>query len=222
MSDTSQQKDGTPMRGEIPVAGGLPAVLRIPVPNSNGLAIEFRPRGHVPKGGTTSTLFIQSPNGKQHLRLDYGFNKNTGKIEWHWNQKGTNKVFGIKNHTTVGRAGQVAGNAARYFKYAGRTLVVVGAAMDAYSIVTASKPLRRTVQVVSAWGAAAAGCKVVGAGGAAVGSAAPGLGTAAGGIIGCAVGGFFGYITAEAVSGYIYDWAEDTIFTPLPELQTAQ
>lgn len=96
-------------------------------------------------------------------------------------------------------------------------MLVAGATMDAYSIVTASKPLRRSMQVLSAWGAATAGCKVVGAGGAYLGSFAPGAGNVVGGLAGCAVGGFIGYLTAERVAGYAFDWAEGTIFTPLAE-----
>jgi hypothetical protein len=76
--------------------------------------------------------------------------------------------------------------------------------------------LRRSVQVVSAWAAGAAGCEAAGAGGAALGTAiTPGLGTAVGGFIGCALGGFIGYRSAEAATGYLYDWAEDTVFTTL-------
>jgi uncharacterized membrane protein YgcG len=72
------------------------------------------------------------------------------------------------------------------------------------------------VQVVSGWSAAAAGCRAVGAGGAAWGTAIePGLGTAVGGFIGCALGAFIGYRAAEAATGYLYDWAEDSVFSTL-------
>lgn len=64
----------------IPIALGLAAAIRIPVPDSNGLAIELSPRGHVPKSGSTSTLFIQDKSGKRHLRLDYGYNKVSGNF----------------------------------------------------------------------------------------------------------------------------------------------
>ena len=78
--------------------------------------IELRPRGHVPKGGSTSTLFFQDPSGRRHLRLDYGHNVRTNTIDYHWNQKGTNANFGIADHTAVGRAGQTAYKAAKYFR----------------------------------------------------------------------------------------------------------
>ena len=208
-----------PWSGSVPVALGQPGVVRIPVPGSGGLAVELRSRGWTPPGGSTSTLFIQDMEGRRQLRLDYGANaRQGGRVEWHWNQQRVHADFGIANHTTAGPGAARLGRAARVFRHAGRALMVVGAAVDFHSIVRASKPLRRTVQVISAWAAAAVGCQTVGAGGAMAGSAvAPGPGTAVGGIAGCAVGGFIGYLGGEAVGGYVYDWAEGTVFTPLPE-----
>jgi hypothetical protein len=205
-----------PLSGSAPASLGAASVLRIPVPGTNGLALELNPRGWTPKGGSTSSLFIQDITGKRHLRLDFGFNKVTNAYEWHWNQKGVASTFGITNHSPVGSAEQALGQFAKYYKYAGRTFLVAGAAIDVYSVVTSSRPLRRSVQVVSAWAAGAAGCEAAGAGGAALGTAiTPGLGTAVGGFIGCALGGFIGYRSAEAATGYLYDWAEDTVFTTL-------
>jgi hypothetical protein len=98
---------------------------------------------------------------------------------------------------------------------------VAAVAIDVYSIVVSSNPLRRSTQVVAGWVGAWAGCKAVGAGGAYVGTLAePGLGTAIGGLVGCAVGGFIGYETASAGAGRAYDWAENTIFTPVPASDT--
>jgi len=207
--------EDAPLFGQIAVTG-LGSVLRIPVPGAGGLAIELWPRAWVPKGGSTSTLFIQDVSGKRQLRLDYGFNKQSGAVEWHWNQKGTYDVFGIPNHTSTGAAERALGVGAKTFRYAGRALVVAGIIADTYSIVVSNKPLRRSLQVVSAWSAAWLGCESVGAGGAWVGTGiTPGLGTAIGGLAGCAVGAFIGYATAEAAAGYLYDWAEDTIFTKI-------
>jgi hypothetical protein len=203
-------------------------LLRIPVPGTRGLAIELSPRGWKPKGGSTSSLFVQDLTGKRHLRLDYGFNKNSQLFEWHWNQKGTNADFGITNHTSVGAAEQMLGQFARIYKYVGRTLLIVGAAADAYSIVVSSQPLRRSVQVASGWAAAAGGCKIMGAGGAYLGTAiAPGVGTAVGGFLGCTVGSFIGYLTGESASGYLFDWAAGAQFGKIrgespPPLATPQ
>jgi hypothetical protein len=50
-----------PTSGTIPYAVGQASIVRIPVPGTNGLAIELRPRGYVPPSGSTSTLFFQDP-----------------------------------------------------------------------------------------------------------------------------------------------------------------
>jgi hypothetical protein len=211
-----------PLSGTAPFAAGpgVASVARIPIPGTNGLAVELSPRGFVPAGGSTSTVFIQDITGRKHLRLDYGYNIRSQTIDYHWNQKGTFNRFGIADHTTVGTAGRVAYKAAKYLKYGGRVLLVVGIVSDAWSIVTSSKPLRRTAQVVGGWAGAWAGCEAIGAGGAAVGGAVgEGVGAAPGAIIGCIGGGIGGYFFGSKVGGFVYDWAEDTFFTPLPETE---
>jgi hypothetical protein len=206
-----------PMSGGVPYAIGQASVVRIPVPGTRGLAIELRPRGWTPKGGSTSTLFFQDAIGKRHLRLDYGYNVATKTVDYHWNQKGTFPELGVADHATVGSSGNAAYQAAKYFRYAGRVLIVVGVAVDAVSIVQASRPLRRASEVVAGWAAAWVGCKVVGGGGAAVGLLASPLGSAIGGVGGCVIGGIGGYFGGSYVGGEVYDWAEGTFFTPLPE-----
>lgn len=206
-----------PMSGGVPYAVGQASVVRIPVPGTRGLAIELRPRGWTPAGGSTSTLFFQDPTGRRHLRLDYGYNVATRTVDYHWNQKGTFPELGIRDHAPAGGSGRAAYQAVRYFRYAGRVLLVAGVAIDAVSIVQASRPLRRATEVVAGWATAWVGCKVVGAGGAAVGLAASPLGSAVGGIGGCIIGGIAGYYGGSALAGEVYDWAEDTFFTPLPE-----
>lgn len=207
-----------PLSGGIPYAVGQASVVRIPIPGTSGLAIEFNPRGWVPKTGSTSTLFFQDPTGNRHLRLDYGYNPRTKTIDYHWNQKRTFSEFGIPDHTPAGPAGRVAYQAAKYFKYAGRVLIVAGVVIDAISIVQASKPLRRASQVVAGWAAAWAGCKLVGAGGAALATPTTPLGMAAVGVGGCIIGGIAGYAGGSLLAGEVYDWAEGTFFTPLPEV----
>jgi hypothetical protein len=206
-----------PMSGEIPFAVGIAALLRIPVPGTKGLCIELGGRGWMPKSGSTSTLFIQDALGKKNLRLDYGYNVKTKTVNYHWNQKGTYQIFGIADHTPVGAAGQMVYKSARYFRYAGRALAVVGVALDVYSVVVADKPLRQATKVAAGWAGAWVGCKVVGAGGAWVGTAVtPGLGTAIGGVAGCMAGAFIGYEGASRAAGRVYDWADAT-FTRVPE-----
>lgn len=209
--------------GEIPWSGALPfgigsaSVLRIPVPGTDGLAIELGPRGWVPKGGTTSTVFIQGLDGKRNLRLDYGYNVKTNTVDYHWNQKGTNATFGIADHAAAGRGGAALYQSAKYFKYLGRTLVVVALTVDVLSIVQASRPLQRTTEVVTAWAGAGLGCRAVGAGGAALGTAIePGGGTIVLGLLGCVAGGIGGYWAGEKIGATVFDWAEGTFFKPLP------
>jgi len=206
------------MSGAVPVGIGTASIARIPVPGSGGLFIELSPAGYIPKAGSTSTLFVQSVDGKKTLRLDYGYNKVSGKVDYHWNQKGTFGPFGIKDHTTVGKAGEAVYKGARYFKYAGRVLLVIGLAVDVYSVVVAEKKMRQVAKVAAGWAGAWAGCEAVGAGGAVGGTLVePGLGTAVGGVLGCAVGGIGGYAGASWAAGKTYDWVEETFFTRLPE-----
>jgi hypothetical protein len=203
-----------PMSGGVPYAIGQASIVRIPVPGTNGLAIELKPKGWVPGGGSTSTLFFQDPGGRRHLRLDYEYNVRTGTIDYHWDQNGTHAEFGVADHTPAGEAGKAAHQAAKYFRFAGRVLVVAGVAADAVSIVQASRPLRRASEVVAGWAGAWVECKVVGAGGA-LGLAASPLGSAVVGVGGCIVGGIGGYYGGSALAGDVYDWSEDTFFTPL-------
>ena len=206
-----------PVSGAIPFAIGIASVVRIPIPGTNGLCIEFWPRGFVPKSGSTSTLFFQDLTGKRHLRLDYGYNVRTKTIDYHWNQSGTFDKFGIVDHSPAGAWGARLYSAAKYFRYAGRVLMVVGVTVDVISIVVSSRPLRRASQVVSAWAVAWAGCEAVGAGGAAIGTLASPLGTAIGGVGGCIIGGYMGYRGGSAMGGAVYDWAE-AVFTPVPQI----
>ncbi len=100
-------------------------------------------------------------------------------------------------------------------------LVVVGVAVDTYSIVVADQPLRQATKVAAGWAGAWIGCKLVGSGGAWVGTAAtPGLGTAIGRVAGCIVGGFIGYEGASAAAGRLYDWGM-AHFSQVPELPAA-
>jgi hypothetical protein len=210
-----------PLNGAIPVGVGMGAVVRIPVPGTGGLAVELTPRGWTPKGGSTSTLFVQDIAGKRNLRLDYGYNVKTKAIDFHWNQKGTYSEFGIADHSVAGAGGEALFKGAKYFRYGGRVLLVAGAAIDVYSIVVASNPLRQATKVAAGWVGAWAMCKVVGAGGAYAGTAVePGLGTAVGGVVGCAVGGFIGYVGFSEGAAYAYDWADGTTFSPLPASNT--
>ncbi|MBO0798239.1 MAG: hypothetical protein J2P31_05405, partial [Blastocatellia bacterium] len=129
------------------------------------------------------------------------------------------KVFNITNHTPAGFSGRVAYKAAKYFRFAGRTLMIIGVSIDIISVVQASKPMRRASEVVAAWAVAWVGCKTAGAGGAAIGSVAGPIGTAVGGVGACIIGGYIGYQVGEELGGTVYDWSEDTFFHSVPEVK---
>ncbi|MCB1886157.1 MAG: hypothetical protein KDH20_01005 [Rhodocyclaceae bacterium] len=213
-----------PMSGAFPLAGGLGSVVRIPVPGSGNLAVELTAKGWTPAGGSSSTLFIQDPTGQRHLRLDYGFNKRTNSVNYHWNQQKMNPSapgaqFPVTNHQPAGKGGEWLYKGAKAYRAAGRLMIVTGVALDVVSIVVATRPLHQAVKVVSGWGGAWLGCKLIGAGGAVAGTAIePGLGTAIGAGVGCFAGGLGGYFGASWAAGHLYDWVEGTYFSPLPEV----
>jgi hypothetical protein len=211
--------DNAPQSGKIPYALGQASVIRIPVPGTNGLCVELRPRGKVPAGGSTSTIFIQDPTGKRHLRLDYGYNNTTQTIDFHWNQKGTHATFG-DNRSQINRTNRCDRvPRCEVFPLRWTHLLVAGALIDVVSIVPANNRLRRASEVVTGWAAGWIGCKAIGAVGAGVGTAVtPGFGTAAGGFVGCVIGGVGGYAAGSSLTGQVYDWAEGTLFVALQEV----
>jgi hypothetical protein len=210
-------------RAEAAVGTGVAAVTRIPVPGSNGLFVELTPRGRQPVGGSTSTVFIQDGSGRRQLRLDYGYNKKTGGVDYHWNQSGTFDQFGIEDHTPAGPAAEALYSGARYFRYAGRVLLVAGAAADLYSIVVAKQRWRQVARVAGGWVGAEAGCQLIGAGGAFAGTLAePGLGTAVGALVGCMAGGVGGYAGLSWAAGRAYDWVEETYYETVPEASASE
>ena len=117
----------------------------------------------------------------------------------------------------AGAAGKAIHEAAKAFRVAGRVFIVAGAVLDGVSILTADRPWRRSLQVVTAWEAASVLAARAGRAGAAVGTMIePGAGTMIGGGIGAIVGGFIGYTTANAATGVSHDWVENTQFIPAP------
>lgn len=210
----TDENDLRDLAGSAPVVGtGVSSVVRIRVPGTDYF-IELSPRNY-PVNKSTSSLFIQDQTGKRVLRLDYGYNKTTAQIDYHWNQKGTFADFGIADHTVAGSTGEALYKGAKLFKYGGRVLLIAGIAMDAYSIVVAKKRWRQVARVAAGWAGAAVGAKYGGLWGAGIGSVEPGGGTAVGGIVGVIVGGIAGYAGASWVAGGTYDWVEETYFEPV-------
>ena len=217
-------------KGSVLVAPGMASVIRIPIPGTKGLCLQLdAPGGY--KGSTSTLFFVEDPTKKagRMLRLDYGPRPTTVNgqkvmvIDYHWNQKSTMDQFGIPDHTPTSAAGRYLYKGAKYFKYGGRMLLVVGVAFDIVSIVQANKPLKRASEVVAGWAGGWLGCKMIGAGGGYVGglmgSEFPVVGNAVGAALGalggCVVGGVGGYFAGSEAAGVAYDWAEDTSFAPL-------
>jgi hypothetical protein len=213
MSPADKNERGNLARSAPVIGTGIASVARIRVPGTDYL-IEFSPR-NFPINKSTSALFIQDEAGRRVLRLDYGYNKRSGQVDYHWNQERTFADFGIEDHTVAGSTGEALFKGAKLFKYGGRALLIGGITIDAYSIVVAKKRWRQVARVAAGWGGASAGAELVGAWGAGFGSAEPGGGTAIGGIVGGIVGGIAGYAGASWAAGETYDWVEETYFEPV-------
>ncbi len=188
--------------------GSLVSVVRIPVPIAkHTLYLELRPRNF--KGKSTSAVFIQDAS-KRHIRLDYGVNKSTGKIDYHWNQaKGLSETFNVTNHLPAGQWGKCLYRLAKTTKYVGTTFVVLAAITDTYEIVVAEKPLRQIAKVAGSWSSAIVGCQRMGSLGAGLGFRIhPLFGTIVGGGLGCVAGSLGGSFLGDWTGGEAYDLAE--------------
>jgi hypothetical protein len=149
------------------------------------------------------------------LRLDHGPNVKTGgATNWHWNQSGAKKPFGIENHTVASSKAANFGRTMKYAKPLGRAALAAGVAMDAYSLGSQINQSRKTgdwdntivegSRIVGGWGGAALGAKGGGTLGATIGTfIAPGLGTAIGGAIGGLAGGALGYFGGASLGEWL-------------------
>jgi RHS repeat-associated protein len=201
--ETDQSAPGNGVGGV--TGAGSAAMSRVPVPGSGGLGMEFWPRGWTPKGGSSSVLFFQDPKGKAQLRLDLGYNTKTGKVDAHWNQKGTYDFFKIADHTPAPR-GLFTGVSA--LRAAGTGLLVAGVALDGASFVMADDKVREGARIAGGWTGAWAMAKAGGVAGAVAGTAIePGGGTAIGGLLGAFGGGWLGYKGGEKIGVGLVDAA---------------
>jgi hypothetical protein len=119
------------------------------------------------------------------------------------------------NATSAAKAAEAAGmtpqlveaasKAATVAKYAGRVLVPVGVAADAYQTVTSDDPVRTGISKASAWGGAFAGAKAGLLAGGGIGAFGGPVGAAVGGVAGAIGGGIAGYMGGEWAGGKIVD-----------------
>lgn len=211
-----------------PLAAGVFQDLRYPVPNTfrgadgspNKFDLTFRDRSGFPNPTSHAYLNRTTPapgNNWKGLRLDHGPNPTIGGASnWHWNHKGAGG-FGIPDHTAATRFESGVGRTLQAAKPLGRAAVVVGAALDGFSLAKEVQASRKTgdwsntaqegARIAGGWTGAVVGAKAAGSAGAAIGTLiAPGIGTVVGGAVGGLIGGAVGYIAGSSVGSTIAGW----------------
>lgn len=211
-----------------PLAAGVFQDLRYPVPNTfrgadgspNKFDLTFRDRSGFPNPTSHAYLNRTTPapgNSWKGLRLDHGPNPTIGGASnWHWNHKGAGG-FGIPDHTAATRFESGVGRTLQAAKPLGRAAVVVGAALDGFSLAKEVQASRKTgdwsntaqegARIAGGWTGAVVGAKAAGSAGAAIGTLiAPGIGTVVGGAVGGLIGGAVGYIAGSSVGSTIAGW----------------
>lgn len=211
-----------------PLAAGVFQDLRYPVPNNfraadgspNKFDLTFRDRSGFPNPTSHAYLNRTTPapgNSWKGLRLDHGPNPTIGGASnWHWNHKGAGG-FGIPDHTAATRFESGVGRTLQAAKPLGRAAVVVGAALDGFSLAKEVQASRKTgdwsntaqegARIAGGWTGAVVGAKAAGSAGAAIGTLiAPGIGTVVGGAVGGLIGGAVGYIAGSSVGSTIAGW----------------
>ncbi len=211
-----------------PLAAGVFQDLRYPVPNTfrgadgspNKFDLTFRDRSGFPNPTSHAYLNRTTPapgNSWKGLRLDHGPNPTIGgATNWHWNHKGAGG-FGIPDHTAATRFESGVGRTLQAAKPLGRAAVVVGAALDGFSLTKEVQASRKTgdwsntaqegARIAGGWTGAVVGAKAAGSAGAAIGTLiAPGIGTVVGGAVGGLIGGAVGYIAGSSVGSTMAGW----------------
>lgn len=211
-----------------PLAAGVFQDLRYPVPNTsrgadgspNKFDLTFRDRSGFPNPTSHAYLNRTSPapgNSWKGLRLDHGPNPTIGGASnWHWNHKGAGG-FGIPDHTAATRFESGVGRTLQAAKPLGRAAVVVGAALDGFSLAKEVQTSRKTgdwsntaqegARIAGGWTGAVVVAKAAGSAGAAIGTLiAPGIGTVVGGAVGGLIGGAVGYMAGSSVGSTIAGW----------------
>lgn len=211
-----------------PLAAGVFQDLRYPVPNNFRAAdgspskfdLTFRDRSGFPNPTSHAYLNRTTPapgNSWKGLRLDHGPNPTIGGASnWHWNHRGAGG-FGIPDHTAATRFESGVGRTLQAAKPLGRAAVVVGAALDGFSLAKEVQASRKTgdwsntaqegARIAGGWTGAVVGAKAAGSAGAAIGTLiAPGIGTVVGGAVGGLIGGAVGYMAGSVVGSTIAGW----------------
>lgn len=168
-----------------------------------GLRLDYGPNVKIPK--------VDPATGEQII--DPVTNKAIPEVNWHWNQDGVNKAFGIENHTKLdsGTFGEAFGQSLKITRPLGKVALVAGVAADTWSLGSEVNQSLQTGQwnntvvesarIAGGWGGGWAGAEAGGGVGATIGTVLlPGLGTVVGGAVGGLVGGALGYFAGSEVA----------------------
>ncbi|UFP95962.1 hypothetical protein [Gloeobacter morelensis] len=185
-----------------------------------------------------------NPQKWKGLRLDYGpfpvkdlasgnFKKDplTGKkmyeVGWHWNQDGSERAFGIKNHTEIdaGTFPEALGRTLKEAKQLGRAALVGGVFLDAWAMGSAiytglhsgewNPAVVEGARITGGWAGGWAAAQAGGGLGATLGTTMlPGVGTIVGGAVGGLAGGALGYFGGSAAGEAV---AEQATGVPHPK-----
>lgn len=156
----------------------------------------------LPKGGTTSVFQITAAdNPNKGIRVDYGYNKTTKSVNWHWNQEGAHANFRITDHHTGIGAARL-GTAVDVIRRTGPYLAIVGVAISVKDIYSSPTPDYEAARQATGWAGALAGSGVGAKGGAAVGASIGGLFGGVGAAPGVVVGGFVGGLIGGGVGWF--------------------
>ena len=211
-----------------PLAAGVFQDLRYPVPapfqgadgKPNKFDLTFRDRSGFPNPTSHAYLNRTAPapgSNWKGLRLDHGPNPTIGGASnWHWNHKGAGG-FNIPDHTAATRFESGVGRTLQIAKPLGRAAVVVGAALDGFSLAKEVRASRQSgdwsntaqegARIAGGWTGAVVGAKAAGSVGAAIGTfIAPGIGTVVGGAVGGLIGGAVGYMAGSNLGSTIAGW----------------
>lgn len=161
---------------------------------------------------------LPTPKEWKGLRLDYGYNKKTTGINWHWNQSGTGSTFKttdgvvITDHELLTNTEKVLGKTLKVVKPLARTSLVIGVGLDAYSLTKEVNKSSTTgnwkntsiesARIAGGWTGAYLGAETLGSLGASMGVVAGPVGIAIGGATGGFVGGTLGYFSGSSVAKY--------------------
>jgi len=187
------------------VGTGMTTQIHASIPNLPGYKWSMKPH---PKwiGKSTSVAHIYNElNKRKSVRLDYGYNTKTGVVDWHWNQKGVSAKFGgVIDHTPANKPVKIGGKGMKILGAAGKPLLVLGVAVDGYSIYNAEDKVEASAEVAGGWAGAYGGAKV-GAGLAALICSETGPGAVICGAVGGIGGGIAGYYMGSEATDYMYE-----------------